>query len=385
VHQISTEETMESTTLLGSYRVLVTGGTGSWGNELVRQIVDDPTVKEITIYSRGELQQVQMKRAFRHHLDKLTFMIGDVRDLERLRVATKGVDKVFHMAALKHVPVCEENPWEAVQTNITGTNNVIEASIQNDVRRVVFVSTDKAVDPLNLYGVTKSCAEKLIVSANMLKSNTTFVCLRAGNVLGTSGSVVPLFIEEIRKANTITLTHAGMSRFFLRLEDAIRLVLKAERDAVGGEITVVKMPSCKIVELAEVLIEEVGNEDTRVVEIGIRPGEKIYEVLISKYETSRVVSAGEWFIILPMLELDAVSRKYAGAPRADLTQEYSSKSSDQLTKDGIRQLLRLGGFLEKDYRSSFSDMGPDDLLNYFRTEGWLKSPAVALESDLNVA
>jgi len=353
-------------------RILVTGGTGSWGNELVSQIVDQAEIREIIIYSRGEHKQVEMKRRFSSKLNKLKFIIGDVRDIERLKVAMKNVDKVFHMAALKHVPVCEENPWEAVQTNVNGTNNVIEAAIHNDVKRVVFISTDKAVDPLNLYGVTKSCAEKLIINANMLTNNTDFVCLRAGNVLGTNGSVVPLFIEQIRKSNCITITHPEMTRFFLRIEDAIHLVLKAEREAVGGEITVVKMPACKITDLAQVLIEEFGNDKTKKRTIGIRPGEKIHEVLTSRYEADRIIQKGEWFIILPMVPIKKIDRKYAKEKKSNIKEEYSSLNAYQLTNEGIRKMLQLGGFLKSDFVSPLSGMGPDDLLNYFRKEGWVQ-------------
>jgi UDP-N-acetylglucosamine 4,6-dehydratase len=352
--------------------VLITGGTGSWGHELVRQIIHDDTIEKIIVYSRGEHKQVEMKRHFADKLEKLQFIIGDVRDLERLRVAMKNVDKVFHMAALKHVPVCEENPWEAVQTNIVGTNNVIEAAIANDVDRVVFISTDKAVDPLNLYGVTKSCAEKLIINANMLPGNTAFVCLRAGNVLGTNGSVVPLFIEQIRKANSITITEPSMTRFFLRVEDAIRLVLRAEKEAVGGEITVVKMPACTIQDLAEVMIEKLGNKDTTIREIGIRPGEKRHEVLVSRYEADRLIRKGEWFIILPMIHISKVEEHYRDVVRENLNDEYSSLNTEQLTKEGIHKLLELGGFFENTFSSDMANLGPDELLNYFKKEGWLR-------------
>jgi FlaA1/EpsC-like NDP-sugar epimerase len=356
----------------GNTRVLITGGTGSWGHELVSQIIDDPEVEQIVIYSRGEHKQVHMKLRFTNHLQKLRFLIGDVRDIERLKVALKGVHKVYHMAALKHVPVCEENPWEAVQTNIVGTNNVIEAAIHNDVRRVVFISTDKAVDPLSLYGVTKSCAEKLIINANQLTTQTAFVCLRAGNVLGTNGSVVPLFIEQIKRSNAITITHPEMSRFFLRVEDAIRLVLRAERDAIGGEITVVKMPACRITDLAEVMIEELGDASTEIHRIGIRPGEKIHEVLVSRYEAARVIQRGEWFVILPMIHVRKIDEAYAQTIRVPLLQEYSSQNADQLTKDGIRKLLQLGGFFDQKYSSTLTGLGPDELLNLFKREGWVR-------------
>ena len=353
-------------------KILITGGTGSWASELVRQIIDSEDIAEIRIYSRGEHRQVEMKRAFSKKLDKLRFIIGDVRDEERMSIAMKGVDKVFHMAALKHVPVCEENPWEAVQTNIIGTNNALQAAIHNDVSRFVFVSTDKAVDPLNLYGVTKSCAEKLVINANRLTERTAFVCLRAGNVLGTNGSVVPLFIEQIRKANAITLTDPNMTRFFLRVEDAISLVLKAEAEAIGGELMVVRMPACKITDLARVLIGALGNKETKVKTIGIRPGEKVHEVLVSRYERDRVIQRGEWFIILPMIELDQIHKHYDHLPLTPLEDEYSSENADQLTDKGILRLLELGGFLAGNFTTNLSLLGPDILLNYFKKEGWVK-------------
>ena len=353
-------------------KVLVTGGTGSWANELVNQIIDKEDIGEIIIYSRGEQKQVEMKRQFYEKNDKLKFVVGDVRDLERLKVAMRGVDKVFHMAALKHVPVCEENPWEAVQTNIIGTNNAIEAAIYNDVKRFVFISTDKAVDPLNLYGVTKSCAEKLVVNANTLSTSTDFICIRAGNVLGTNGSVVPLFIEQIKKTNSITLTDATMTRFFLRISDAIKLALKAESESIGGEIMVVKMPACKIMDMAKVMIDFYGDKNTKIKNIGIRPGEKIHEVLVSRYEISRVIQKGEWFVILPMIKIKKLEDKYESSKIGLLLEEYSSLNSDQLNEEGIRKLLEMGGFFEKTYSSNLSILGPDELLNYFKKEGWLK-------------
>lgn len=353
-------------------KILITGGSGSWGNELVRQIIGDSNIEEIRIFSRGELKQVEMKRRFHDQGVKLKFIIGDVRDFDRLKIATKGVDRIFHMAALKHVPICEENPFEAVQTNIIGTQNVIQAAIANDISRVVFISTDKAADPLNLYGVTKSCAEKLIINANNLSASTDFVCLRAGNVLGTNGSVVPLFIEQIKKNNHITITHPDMTRFFLRVEDAISLILKAEREAVGGEITVVKMPACRIVDLAEVLIEEYGNSDTAISHIGIRPGEKIHEVLVTRHEKNQVIQKGEWFIILPMVHIPKTHAHYKDMQLAHMDDEYSSINAGQLTKLGIKKMLQLGGFLDSDFKSSMSELGPDDLLNYFTKEGWLR-------------
>jgi FlaA1/EpsC-like NDP-sugar epimerase len=354
-------------------KILITGGSGSWGNELVSQIIDKPEVSEIRIYSRGEHKQVEMKRKFYDKLDKLRFIIGDVRDQDHLKIAMKGINKVFHMAALKHVPICEENPFEAVQTNIIGTNNVIQAALANDVNRVIFISTDKAVDPLNLYGVTKSCAEKLIINANNLSDKTDFVCLRAGNVLGTNGSVIPLFIEQIKKTNSITITHADMTRFFLRIEDAVRIALKAASEAVGGEIMVVKMPACKIIDLASVMVEHYGDENTKIHTIGVRPGEKMHEVLVNRHEFGRVVQDGEWLVILPMLSIDKITSHYKTHKQiSDYGDDYSSTNAQQLTTTGIKKMLELGGFLSSDFQSDVSNLGPDDLLNYFKKERWIK-------------
>lgn len=351
--------------------ILVTGGTGSWGNELVRQIVHLQNINEIRILSRGEHKQVEMRRNFYEYAHKLKFIIGDVRDSNVLSLAMKDVSKVFHMAALKHVPVCEENPFEAIQTNVIGTNNVINAAIINNVARVIFISTDKAADPLNLYGMTKACAERLIISANNLSEKTAFICLRAGNVLGTNGSVVPLFIEQLKKANTITITHPSMTRFFLRVEDAIKLVLKAEQEAVGGEITVVKMPACKIIDLANVLIKEFGNDETKINVIGTRPGEKLHEVLVTNSEKDRLIKKGEWFLILPMLQNQKTQQKYHNVPLSYMNNEYTSLNAEQLTSTGIRKMLELGGFLESSFHTDFSNLGPDDLLNYFKQQAWL--------------
>lgn len=354
-------------------RVLITGGTGSWGTELTRQILASDLADEVIIYSRGEHRQVEMKRQFTEQLHRLKYIIGDVRDLDRLMVAMKDVQKVFHLAALKHVPICEENPWETVLTNIQGTNNVIQAAIVNDVEKMIFVSTDKAVDPLNLYGVTKACSEKLIINANRLSEKTDFLCIRAGNVLGSNGSVVPLFIEQIKKTNVLTITHPDMTRFFLRVQDAIGLLLKVEKSAVGGEIVVIRMPSCKITDLAQVIIEEYGDSDTQEKYIGIRPGEKIHEVLISRYEASRVIEKDDMFVILPMVNIPKIKTHYQRAEKHGIDSEYSSENAEKLTKQGIRELLKLGGFFESGYKSNLSELSADDLLNYFKKEGWIEN------------
>ena len=321
-------------------RILVTGGTGSWGHELVRQLLpQDPA--EIIVFSRSEAAQVAMSREFEDR--RLTFRIGDIRDREALVAACAGVDYVFHLAALKHVPVCEEQPYEALKTNVLGTQHVIEAAIANKVRRVIYISTDKAANPSNFYGMTKAIGEKLIVYANLLRSGTTFVCVRGGNVLGTNGSVIHLFRQQIMEKQEVRITDRRMTRFFLTLEDAIRLLFKASAESVGGEIFVMMMPTCRIVDLAEVMMESLGRR-VPIVETGIRPGEKIHEILLTEFESqSTVVYDKEYLVIMPPLPIPGLAERYAGYPKVQF-QSFSSADS-LMTKDEIRAMLIRGGFL----------------------------------------
>ena len=267
--------------MFNNSRILITGGTGSWGQTLTRLLLEKYDPKEIIIFSRGELQQVLMQRKFKN--PKIKYIIGDVRDYEAVNFATKNVDYVFHMAALKHVPICEDQPQEAIKTNIIGTNNIVNACILNNVKKVIDVSTDKAVEPINLYGMTKSVGEKVIIQANDLSEHTKFVCIRGGNVMGSNGSVIPYFIEQIKAGGPITITDLRMTRFFLTLEEAINLLFRAAEDSIGGETFVMNMPACYITEVAEILMEEYGKVE--ITEIGGRPGEKLDEMLISKHES----------------------------------------------------------------------------------------------------
>ncbi|MFC4596952.1 polysaccharide biosynthesis protein [Cohnella hongkongensis] len=321
-------------------RILVTGGTGSWGYELIRQLLPmNPA--EVIVYSRNESSQVAMSRAFED--PRLTFRIGDVRDRKTLSKACQGVDLLFHLAALKHVPVCEEQPYEALKTNVIGTQNVIEAAIENKVERVINISTDKAANPSNFYGMTKAIGEKLIVYANLLPSDTKFVCVRGGNVLGTNGSVVHLFMNQIRHKEQISLTDRKMTRFFMTLEDAIRLLFKATAQSIGGEIFVMTMPTCRIVDLAEVLMEALGKR-VEMAESGIRPGEKIHEILLTEYESlSTVVYDDQYLVILPALDIPGLREHYADYRPVDF--ESFSSSQSLMDKEQIRAMLRRGGFL----------------------------------------
>lgn len=324
--------------------ILITGGTGSWGNELVAQLLPRGP-KEIRILSRGEFQQVTMERKFKSK--KLNFLIGDVRDRDAVDFACRGADYVFHLAALKHVPVCEEQPHEAIKTNITGTTNLINAAIANRVKKVIDVSTDKAVDPLNLYGMTKAVAEKLVIQANKISDYTKFVCIRGGNVLGTNGSVVPFFIEQIQKTNKVHVTDARMTRFFLTLHEAISLLFKASEEGIGGETFVMHMPACRISDMAEVLIKHYGNSSTKILETGSRPGEKIDEVLVSRYEALNTYKYdANYYLILPTLEIPDLKEHYANLKLSRVKFPEYSSALEIMSKSQVHEMLSRGGFLK---------------------------------------
>lgn len=321
---------------------LITGGTGSWGHELTRKLLEHHP-KEIRILSRNEHAQVNMQREF-SDAAPLSFVIGDVRDLGAVQEACRGVDYVFHLAALKHVPICERQPEEALKTNVSGTLNVIRASIAEGVKKVVDVSTDKAVDPLNFYGLTKALGEKLILQANRLSSTTRFVCIRGGNVLGTNGSVVPLFKQQILSQREVTLTDKHMTRYFLTVSEAIDLLLSAAKAAVGGETFVMKMRTCKILDLATVMAKCLTANPVTIKEIGMRPGEKLHEVLISSYEAPHTYRYGEnYFVILPAYDAESLEQFYQDCEKVSFRQ-YDS-NSDHMRPQEIASMLRKGGFL----------------------------------------
>jgi FlaA1/EpsC-like NDP-sugar epimerase len=321
--------------------VLITGGTGSWGQELTRNLLEtDP--KEIRIFSRNEFTQVDLKRKFND--PKLNFIIGDVRDFEAVYEACQNVDFVFHLAALKHVPICEYQPTEALKTNVLGTQNIIKASIMQGVEKVIDVSTDKAVDPINFYGMTKAIGEKLIIKANDMSEKTRFVCIRGGNVLGTNGSVVPLFKQQIVEGKEITLTDVDMTRFFLTVPEAIQLLLKATAVAIGGETFVMKMPACKITDLIQVLKNIFGGDHSPIKDIGIRPGEKLHEVLISLSESPNSYKYDEqYFVILPSHPTGLLLSHYNHLPK--VTFPYFQSDQDLMTYQEIELLLKKGKFI----------------------------------------
>jgi UDP-N-acetylglucosamine 4,6-dehydratase len=274
--------------------VLVTGGTGSFGKKFVDIMLREYGPRKLIIFSRDELKQHEMRAA---GLDgpNVRYFLGDVRDQQRLERALAGVTVVVHAAALKQVPACEYNPFEAIQTNINGGKNVIEAAINRGVRRIVALSTDKAVNPINLYGATKLCAEKMFVQANAYAGaqETRFSCVRYGNVVGSRGSVVPVFIEQ-RKRGKITLTDPRMTRFWITLDQGVRFVVRCLEQMHGGEIFVPKIPSMKLLDMAEAVAPECQIEC-----IGIRPGEKLHEVLLSEDESRNAVETEDMYVIKP--------------------------------------------------------------------------------------
>lgn len=321
--------------------ILLTGGTGSWGRELTSQLLPfNP--KEIRIFSRNEDLQVSMSRAFNQ--PNLKFIIGDISDYYAVENACRDVDIVFHLAALKHVTVCENQPDEAFKTNVLGTKNIIEASIKYGVKKVINVSTDKAVDPINFYGMTKAYTEKLIVEADKLSESTRFVCVRGGNVLGSNGSVVPFFKQQIKEKEQISLTSSKMTRFFQTIPETVSLLINATGFSVGGEIIVFSMKACYIKDLARILIDNLTTKPIEIVEIGIRQGEKFHEELISTSEASNTYLYNDkYFVILPS-NPTSLQKKYISKDSKVNFRSYASY--DYLMSSGeVLSMLKSGGFL----------------------------------------
>ncbi|HEY2494557.1 MAG TPA: polysaccharide biosynthesis protein [Paenibacillus sp.] len=320
--------------------ILITGGTGSWGGELVKQLLTRQP-KEIRIFSRNESLQVQMSQAIRD--TRLQFIIGDIRDKSELTLACNGVDYVYHLAALKHVPVCEDQPDSALKTNVIGTQNVIDAAIENGVQKVIYVSTDKASSPSNTYGITKALGEKIVLHANT-RSATRFACVRSGNVLGSTGSVIPLFKQQLEQGQDLSVTDPRMTRFFLTLNDAIHILLIAMENSRGGEIFVAKMPACKITDIAQVLIDHSGLRNVEIKYVGIRPGERLHETLISESEGGRVINLDDhYFVIMPSFSNGELARDEFLVSTVS-HRGYRSEDS-MMSKEEIGQMLRKGGFL----------------------------------------
>ncbi len=274
--------------------ILITGGTGSFGKKFIQVMLKDYQPAKIIVFSRDELKQHEMRQSGFDH-PCLRYFIGDVRDRDRLRRAFHGVDIVVHAAALKQVPACEYNPMEAIKTNILGSSNVVDAALDAGVKKVLALSTDKAVNPVNLYGATKLCAEKLFVQSNTYAAGTAtrFSCVRYGNVVGSRGSVIPIFFKQ-RQNGKVTITDERMTRFWLTLEQGVRFVIHCLEIMRGGEVFVPKIPSLKIVDLAKAIAPESNLEI-----VGIRPGEKVHEVLISEDEARSTIEMEDMYVVQP--------------------------------------------------------------------------------------
>ena len=314
--------------------VLVTGGTGSFGKKFIEIMLRDFQPKKMIVFSRDELKQHEMQAGGFDH-PSLRYFIGDVRDRERLLRAMHGVDIVVHAAALKQVPTCEYNPMEAIKTNIMGTANVVEAALDAGVKKVMALSTDKAVNPVNLYGATKLAAEKLTVQSNAYAAGTAtrYSCVRYGNVVGSRGSVVPVFLKQ-RQNGSVTITDARMTRFWLSLEQGVRFVIACIERMHGGEVFVPKIPSMKVIDLAKAIAPK-----AKVNIIGIRPGEKLHEVLISEDEARNTVELDDMFIVKPPETLWERNLQYEGRPLPDGYRYSSDNNAEWLDIEGIKKFI----------------------------------------------
>jgi UDP-N-acetylglucosamine 4,6-dehydratase len=319
--------------------ILVTGGTGSFGKAYLRRALKSSSLERLIVFSRDELKQYEMAQDPVFQDPRLRFFIGDVRDADRLRRAMEGVETVIHAAALKQVPAAEYNPFEAIKTNVLGAQNVIDACLESGVRRVVALSTDKAAAPINLYGATKLCSDKLFVAANNIRGrhDVRFGVVRYGNVLGSRGSVIPFFLNQV-KSGVLPITHEKMTRFNITLDEGVTLVEQALELMWGGEIFVPKIPSYRILDVAAALGPKCEH---RV--IGIRPGEKLHEEMITATDALQTLEFKDYFVILPSTpqwDPDALAAERGGKKVADGF-SYSSGANDQwLSVEEIRQLVR---------------------------------------------
>ena len=327
--------------------LLITGGTGSFGNAVLRRFLSSD-LREIRIFSRDEKKQDDMRKRFDH--PKLKFYIGDVRDSRSVSAAMRGVDFCFHAAALKQVPSCEFHPMEAVRTNVLGTENVLESAISARVARVVCLSTDKAVYPINAMGISKAMMEKVMVAVSRnLESTGTMICgTRYGNVMASRGSVIPLFVEQVLAGRPITITDPAMTRFMMTLEDAVELVMYAFKHGSNGDIFVQKAPAATVQVLTQALLEIMQRQNHEVRQIGTRHGEKLYEALLSREEMAGAEDLGDYYRVPP----DGRDLNYAkfveqGEPRISLSDEYTSHNTERLDVAGMKLLLLKLDFMQR--------------------------------------
>jgi len=316
--------------------ILITGGTGSLGNEITSQLLRKYNINRLVIFSRDELKQYQMSQKFTD--ERIRYFIGDVRDKDRLKQALRGIDIVIHAAALKHVPICEYNPFEAIKTNILGAQNLIEVAIEMNVEKVIALSTDKAANPINLYGATKLASDKLFVAGNAYTGDkrTTFSVVRYGNVLGSRGSVIPFFQKESKKG-VLPITDLGMTRFWITLQEAAQFVLEMSLIMSGGEIFIPKIPSMKLIDLAKAVCP-----DCELKETGVRPGEKLHEVMIPKDEAMQTLEFEQFYVIKPSFNIPnkAEAFYFVEGKEVENRFEYSSdKNKWYLTIDELKKII----------------------------------------------
>lgn len=328
--------------MLKGKSILVTGGTGSFGKKFVETILTQyPEITRVVVYSRDELKQFEMAQEFSDtKYEQLRYFIGDIRDKERLVRAMAGIDIVIHAAALKQVPACEYNPFEAIKTNIIGAQNIIEASIDKGVRQVVALSTDKAAAPINLYGATKLCSDKLFVAANNFAGghNIKFSVVRYGNVMGSRGSVIPFFLGK-RNEGVLPITDERMTRFNITLDEGVDLVLYALENMWGGETFVPKIPSYRITDVAEAIAPDCRREN-----VGIRPGEKLHEEMITETDAINTLEFNDYYVILPSMikwDVDKFIETFDGKYCESGFKYNSGTNSDWLNVDEIRKLIKL--------------------------------------------
>jgi len=339
--------------------LLITGGTGSFGNAVLKKFLNTE-ILEIRIFSRDEKKQDDMRKLFNH--PKLKFYIGDVRDARSVNSAMRGVDFVFHAAALKQVPSCEFYPMQAVRTNVLGTENVLEAAILHGVKRVVCLSTDKAVYPINAMGISKAMMEKVMVAASRNLENTnTIICgTRYGNVMASRGSVIPLFVEQVLAGKPITVTDPEMTRFMMTLEDAVELVLHAFEHGNNGDIFVQKAPAATVKVLTQAILEAMGKPDHEVCEIGTRHGEKLYEALLSREEMACAEDQGDYYRVPP----DGRDLNYAKfveegeqrITRSTHGEDYNSHNTNRLDIEGMKSLLLKLDFMQGVVRGETAEL-----------------------------
>lgn len=330
-------------------KVLITGGTGSFGSTVIKRFLNSD-IKEIRVFSRDEKKQDDMRKSLKS--DKVKFYLGDVRNLESVREAVKGIDYIFHAAALKQVPSCEFFPMEAVRTNILGTDNVLTAAIDAGVKKVVCLSTDKAAYPINAMGTSKAMMEKVIIakSRNVDPADTTICCTRYGNVMASRGSVIPLFVEQMKSDQPLTITDPAMTRFLMNLDEAVDLVLFAFNNAQQGDLFVQKSPACTVGDLAQA-IKEVFESNTEIKVIGTRHGEKAHETLLTREEKAKCEDLGNYFRV-PADTRDLNYDKYLEKGEKQITdiEEYTSSNTTRLTVPEIIEKLKTTQFIQDELK-----------------------------------